>query len=137
MSLPQQEEWMQKKLSFADLRGADLTGAQLWSAKLTDADLTDADLTDADLTDADLTGATLPPGYTWEVYLGAVMPALCQAGGKSLAEVATAWECHEWENCPMSVAFGVRDFYSIPLQYQKEVTQFIQFFDAGLIPCPK
>lgn len=60
-------------------RGADLGGANLRGANLRGADLTDANLRDADLTD----------GLLWQTYLDEVVPALLQAGGRRLAEVAT------------------------------------------------
>jgi len=133
----------------ANLRGADLQGANLRQANLARVDLWDADCQDASFYEANLygaklggtinlTGATLPTGETWEVYLSEVVPALCQAGGRSLAEVAAAWDFHNWEGgCPMAVAFGVKGISEIPLLLQPRVKQFIFFFDSGLIPRPR
>jgi hypothetical protein len=65
-----------------------------------------------------------------------VVPALCQSGGKTLADVAAAWDCHEWANCPMHVAFGAASESDCPILLRPRVTQFVQLFDAGLIPNP-
>ena len=140
-------------LTGADLRGADLTGADLTGANLTDAVLTGANLTDADLrgavltradlTRAVLTGADLPAGYRWEAYLAEVVPALLMAGGKPLADVLAAlkarggWAaCHQWSNCPLHEAFGADGLDGVPPLYRWEAAQFVQLFDAGLIPEP-
>jgi Pentapeptide repeats (8 copies) len=129
------------KLRGADLRGTDLRGADLWGADLEgtilqNATLQGATLQDANLHGAQLGGAILPTGETWERYLAEVVPTLCTAGGHSLATVAAAWQCHEWTNCPMAIAFAVQTLKAIPLLYRPRVQQFIQFFDAGLVPCP-
>ncbi len=130
------------KLTGADLRVADLRGADLTGANLTDADLTGADLTDANLRGADLRGAKihgetiLRAGLTWREYLADVVPALLQAGGRSLAEVATPehWTCHTWTNCPMAVAFGARSLAEVPALYRGEASLFVTLFDAGALP---
>ena len=101
----------------ADLGGADLGGANLWGAKMNER-------------------TTLPAGYKWDVYLSEVVPALLAAGGQPLARIAEAWKCHEWQNCPMAVAFQVRDPADVPALYRWEAEQFVRFFDAGLIPQP-
>ena len=130
-------------LTGADLRGADLRGAVLTGANLTDADLRGAVLTRADLTRAVLTGADLPAGYRWEAYLAEVVPALLMAGGKPLADVLAAlkarggWAaCHQWSNCPLHEAFGADGLDGVPPLYRWEAAQFVQLFDAGLIPEP-
>ena len=127
----------------ADLRGADLTGADLTCADLTDADLRSAVLTGAVLTRAVLTDADLPAGYRWEAYLAEVVPALLMAGGKPLADVLAAlkarggWAaCHQWSNCPLHEAFGADGLDGVPPLYRWEAAQFVQLFDAGLIPEP-
>jgi hypothetical protein len=129
-------------LTDADLTGAVLTRAVLRGAVLTGADLTDADLTGAVLggavlTDADLRGAVLGDGYTqWEQYKSEVVPTLLVAGGKSLDEVANpeSWNCHSWSNCPMHAAFGVDSLADVPALYRRLASEFIQFFDARLLP---
>ena len=121
----------------ANLRDADLRRANLSGANLSGANLRGANLRGANLRDADLSGADLPPGYEWERYLAEVVPALLTAGGKTLGEVVTAsWECHDWTNCPMAVAFGVQSLSEIPLLYRREAEFFVQCFDARLIPNP-
>ena len=121
----------------ADLSHADLRRANLSGANLSGANLRGANLRGANLRDADLSGADLPPGYEWERYLAEVVPALLTAGGKTLGEVVTAsWECHDWTNCPMAVAFGVQSLSEIPLLYRREAEFFVQCFDARLIPNP-
>ena len=118
----------------------------LVGANLRGAGLRGADLRGADLRGAGLRGATLPTGETWELYLGELVPALCQAGGRPLAEVATEehWTCHEWGNCPMSAAFGLAGpentppgLENTPLLHRPRIEQFVQLFDAGLIPRPE
>ena len=98
---------------------------------------------DANLTRADLTGAILPAGYRWEAYLAEVVPALLMAGGKPLADVLAAlkarggWAaCHQWSNCPLHEAFGADGLDGVPPLYRWEAAQFVQLFDAGLIPEP-
>lgn len=134
-------------LNWADLRGADLSGADLPEAKLCWADLSGAKLCGANLNWADLTGAknidsmVMPDGLTFAEYKRDVVPALLTAGGKTLDEIreAGAWDCHEWSNCPMHVAFGVNNTSEIvgPFAiYRQRAAEFILFFDAGLIPAP-
>ena len=138
-------EGVRPNLSDADLSGADLSGADLSGADLSGADLSGADLSGADLSGANLSAANLsaatrmPAGYTWDVYLAQVVPAFLMAGGRALAEVATAehWNCHDWQNCPTKAAFSAEDMDGVPPLYRWEASQFIQFFDAGLIPQPK
>ena len=92
----------------------------------------------ADLTGANLTRALLPTSESWEDYLAEVVPALLTAGGKTLAEVATPehWNYHTWDNCPMAAAFCCNQMDAVPALYRPRAEQFIQFFDAGLIPRP-
>jgi len=145
-------------LAYAKLRGADLRGATLKGARLRFADLRGANLRRADLRGADLLGAniegvffretklrgadlrcaTFGYGVTWEVYLAEVVPALLQAGGRALDEVATKerWACRSWRNCPISAAFGCASFRDVPALYRGEAGRFIELFDAGLIPLP-
>ena len=130
-------------LTRADLTDAVLTGADLTRADLTRADLRGAVLTGANLTRAVLTDADLPAGYRWEAYLAEVVPALLMAGGKPLADVLAAlkarggWAaCHQWSNCPLHEAFGADGLDGVPPLYRWEAAQFVQLFDAGLIPEP-
>jgi hypothetical protein len=141
----------------ADLRGANLCGAKLcWAdlcgAKLNWADLRETNLRGADLSEANMREANLsmaknidsmvmPDGLTFADYKRDVVPALLTAGGKTLDEIreAGAWDCHEWSNCPMHVAFGVNHTSEMvgPFAiYRQRAYEFIQFFDAGLIPAP-
>lgn len=118
--------------------------AKLRGANLTRADLTDANLRAANLIDADLDGAKLSPdtimpdGVLWSRYLSETVPALLTAGGKTLDEIreAGAWECHDWFNCPMRVAFGIDEAEQGPPLLIPRIREFIQLFDAGLIPAP-
>jgi Pentapeptide repeats (8 copies) len=134
-------------LGDADLRNADLRNADLGNADLGDADLRNADLRGADLGDAKLRGADLrdaklsggsilSTGETLRQYIDEVVPALLTAGGHTVTEVAAAWECHRWDNCPMAVAFDAHGLLGVPLLYRPRAEQFIQLFDARLIPCP-
>jgi uncharacterized protein YjbI with pentapeptide repeats len=120
----------------ADSVGAALLEALKTRANLTHADLTGADLTHANLTDANLKRATMPHGETWEQYLSEVVPALLVAGGKDLSEVACTehWDCHDWDNCPMAVAFGITNDSEGPRLLQPRIREFVRLFDANLIP---
>ena len=120
----------------ANLSGADLRGADLRSANLSDANLSGADLYTANLRSADLRGANLSDAEKWEQYLTEVVPALLTAGGKSLLEIleSGAWKCNSWENCPMHVAFGANNLQQVPVLFRPRAQEFIQFFDADLIP---
>ncbi len=124
----------------ADLSDADLRGAYLRVADLRGANLCGADLSGANLSGADLSGDTqMPYGEMWHEYLDKVVPQLCTAGGKPLSAVACQehWDCHSWDNCPMAAAFNVDSESDTPLLLRPRVREFVQFFDAGLIPMPK
>ena len=125
-------------LSGAYLSGADLSGADLSGAYLSGADLSGANLTNAYLTDAILSGATLPDGTKWEQYLSETVPELLVAGGKTIAEIIESgtWQCHDWTNCPMHTAFGINRPEEGPILLRPRITEFVQFYDAGLVPCP-
>jgi len=126
-------------LSKANLSKADLSGADLSGAYLRGADLRGADLRGADLSGADLRRAKLPTGETWEEYLSTSVPALLTSGGKSIKEVLAdgAWSCHEWTNCPMACALGIHKPEEAPEALRPRVEQFVQLFDAELVPEPK
>ena len=112
-------------------------GANLYGANLRSAYLDGAYLGGANLGGARLDGATrLTTGETWDEYLRETLPALLTAGGRALAEVATAehWDCHNWGNCPMHAAFGATGISGVPILLRPRAEQFIQFFDAKLIP---
>ncbi|MFC0633254.1 pentapeptide repeat-containing protein [Brevundimonas balnearis] len=144
-------------LSRADLRGANLRGAYLSRAYLSEADLSRADLSEAylsranlsraDLREANLRGAKnlddmiMPDGLTFAQYKRDVVPALLTAGGKTLDDIraAGAWDCHDWSNCPMHVAFGVNSTSEMTGKfaiYRTRADEFIRLFDARLIPAP-
>jgi hypothetical protein len=83
----------------------------------------------------------LETGETFAEYVRDVVPALCTAGGKPLAEVAAAWDCHTWgrpgnPSCPMAVAFGVHRLEDVPVLYRPRAEQFVRLFDARLLPRP-
>ena len=123
----------------ANLYGANLVGANLDGADLYGASLYGASLVGANLYGANLDGATrLTTGETWDEYLRETLPALLTAGGRALAEVATAehWDCHNWGNCPMHAAFGAADIGGVPILLRPRAEQFIKFFDSKLIPLP-
>lgn len=124
--------------SGANLSDADLRGANLRGAYLRGADLNGANLYGADLHGANLGGAQMPYGETWEQYLSEVVPALLTAGGKTLNEVLSTgcWKCHDWGNCPMHGAFGIDDESHGPALLRPRIREFVQLFDAGLIPAP-
>ncbi len=111
---------------------AGVRGADLWSANLRGADLRGANLRDAKNADS----VRLDTGETLREYIDTVLPALLTAGGKRVEDVAAAWECHTWENCPMAVAFGVTSEEQVPALYRPRARQFVQLFDANLLPKP-
>jgi hypothetical protein len=130
-------------LTDADLSGADLTGASLYMANLTGTNLGGADLTGASMVVANLTGANLtstilPNGETFEYFVQHTVPLLLTAGGKPL-EVVTSdknWACHNWDNCPIAVAFRTNNTAGVPEEYREAAELFITLFDAKLIPRP-
>ena len=119
-------------LSGANLSGANLSGAYLSGAYLSGANLSGANLSDAYLGDA----TKLPTGETWQQYIEEVVPALCTAGGVEMSKVAESWECHSWNNCPMATAFNIHKEEDAPIMLRPRVRQFVQLFDAKLIPRP-
>jgi uncharacterized protein YjbI with pentapeptide repeats len=146
-------------LSGAYLDEADLSNAILIGADLSEADLTEAKLSKANLSGVNLSGANMleanlrcsklndakfsdntimPYGETWREYLEVLVPRLLTAGGKPLATVARPehWECRDWNNCPMAIAFDIPDVFQAPLLLRPRVIEFVQFFDANLIPMP-
>jgi uncharacterized protein YjbI with pentapeptide repeats len=111
--------------SRANLRGANLGGANLRGANLRGAKNAET--------------ARLDTGETLAHYIRDVMPALLTAGGKTVEEVAAAWDCHDWDNCdncPMAIAFGVHSAEDTPVLLQPRVRQFVQLYDARLLPKP-
>jgi hypothetical protein len=127
--LKEHEKWLTsnyKEGKRADLSGVNLSGANLFGA----------DLSRADLSRADLSRTNLPSGETFEQYNEVVIKELCTVTGKSLEDVAKHWDCHNWDNCPMAFVFDVKSENNIPLLYKPRVMEFIQYFDAKLLPKP-
>ena len=128
-------------LQDANLRGANLQDANLRDANLQGVDLRGANLQDANLRDANLQGVdlrgalVLEAGTTYDQYAVGV-PKLLTAGGRTVAEVAEAWACHSWGNCPISVAFGVQSIKDVPAQYRDAAAVFVRLFDRGLVAKP-
>ena len=56
---------------------------------------------------------------------------------KYFEEVAAAWECHQWENCPMAVAYDIRGPDEAPVLVRPWVRLFVQLFDAKLLKRPE
>ena len=119
-----------------DLCGADLRWADLRWADLRWANLCEANLSGVDLREVDLRGANLPTNESWEDFLSIVVPALLIAGGKTLESCKEHFQCHSWNNCPMSHAFNGQSIKDVPMLLRPRVEQFIQFFDANLITWP-
>ena len=73
-----------------------------------------------------------------DVLLVTTVDTVFAAGGKTVEELLAAgcWDCHEWTNCPMACAFGVQSLDDIPLLFKPRVEQFIQLYDAKLLPRP-
>ena len=102
------------------------------------ADLSGANLFGANLSSAKLNEETNITGESWKEYLEKVVPALLTAGGKTIQEIVESgcWNCHEWQNCPMHIAFGINNKEDGPILLRPRIKQFIQLFDFNLIPCP-
>jgi hypothetical protein len=129
-------------LAGANLAGAYLDGADLNDACLAGANLAGADLDGADLDGADLAGAKLSDdtilqyGDKWIDYREKIVPALLTAGGVPLAQVASEWECHTWENCPMARAFNVHSERDCPPLLRPRVREFVMWYDAKQLQKP-
>lgn len=96
-----------------------------------------ANLQGADLRGAYLQGAIVASdGKTLEQYME-WLPTLLTAGGKTVEEVASHWDCHTWSNCPMHAAFDADDISGVPEQWRAHAEEFICLFDAGVIPHPE
>ena len=110
--------------------------ARLDNARLDSCNLVNANLINARLDNASLANARLPTGETWDEYITQVVPALLTAGGRELAAVATeqTWACHTWENCPIAEAFETHGLFDVPMLLRPRVEQFLQLFDARVIP---
>ncbi len=61
---------------------------------------------------------------------------LLTGGGKTIAEVAAAWDCHTWDDCPLHVAYGVSCIGDLPDEYQADGALFVSLFDDNMIPRP-
>jgi hypothetical protein len=125
-------------LAGANLARAYLAGANLAGANLAGANLAGAYLAGAYLKNAKIDDTTNLTGEYWKEYLDNVVPALLTAGGKSIEQIVASgcWECHDWTNCPMHEAFSINHASEGPLLLRPRIEQFVQLFDAGLIPCP-
>jgi hypothetical protein len=109
------------------LRGIDLHGANL----------SGADLSGANLIGAYLSGANLPNNMKLDEYIRWLPSGLLVMGGKSLKEVAKAWDNHVWTSCPMHVAFDADGLESVPECHRKAAALFVALFDGGHIPRPE
>lgn len=123
-------------LEGANLRNANLRGANLEGANLEGANLIGAYLIGANLEGALKDDTVLPTGETWKQYLTETLPALLTASGKSLESFTEHWECHSWDNCPMAHVFDTDDLSGVPILLRPRAEQFVQLFDAKLIPWP-
>jgi len=80
----------------------------------------------------------MPDGMLFSTYKRDVVPALLTAGGKTMDEIRASgcWDCHTWTNCPMHVAFGISSPEEGPILLRSRIKEFVDLFDAGLIPAP-
>ena len=124
-------------LDGASLVDASLDGANLRGANLDGANLDDANLECANLECANLRGAKLPDGRTLDEYIEWLPAGLLTQGGKSLAEVVSAWGNHSWADCPMATAFGVHSIEDIPACYRAGAALFVALFDGKQLPRPE
>jgi hypothetical protein len=121
----------------SDLRGSNLSGSNLRNSNLSGSNLSGSNLSGSNLSNSNLRKVILPYGETWEQYLAEVVPNLLKAGGKDISEIVKeAWDCHNWDNCPMACAFSVKSEGDTPLLLRPRVQEFVRFFDAKLIPKP-
>ena len=123
------EQAVKVSLHAADLRAANLSNANLRSADLRAADLSNA---------KNIGDFTMADGSKFSQYLKVVVPALLTAGGKTLESVLASgcWDCHSWKNCPMAIAFDIDSPDKGPPLLQARINEFVQLFDAKLIPKP-
>jgi hypothetical protein len=121
----------------ADLVGADLVGADLREADLREADLREADLREADLRGAYLAGATCPDGRIWDEYQADHLAGICD-DPNVLTRAIAAWGNHEWKDCPMHEALGIRGFNEIPdEELRLRVAFWVACYDADLLQKPQ
>ncbi len=129
-------------LANTNLTGTNLSRANLYSSNLFGSNLSRSNLIDANLSRSNLLGTNLIganlTGEIWEEYIKNVVPTLLQAGGKSLEEILATgcWDCHSWQNCPMSVAFNIKKASEAPILLKPRVKQFVALFDLKIIPKP-
>ena len=66
------------------------------------------------------------------------MEKLLTAGGVSINRIVRsgAWDCHNWNNCPLHVAHGVNAVAELPEELQTEGARFLKLFDGGFLPRP-
>ena len=69
---------------------------------------------------------------------GGPMEKLLTAGGVTIREIlaAGAWNCHDWHNCPLHVAHGVKDVTQLPAELRLEGERFLKLFDGHFLPRP-
>jgi hypothetical protein len=67
-------------------------------------------------------------------FVDEIVPRLFAFGGRLEAALSpVVWECHDWTNCPMAVAFGVTDVLQIPEELAPRIMQFVVLYDRGMI----
>ncbi len=69
---------------------------------------------------------------------GGPMEKLLTAGGATIKQILDrrAWDCHEWNNCPLHVAFGVEAVEELPKELQQEGARFLALFDNRFLRRP-
>jgi hypothetical protein len=69
---------------------------------------------------------------------GGPMESLLTAGGVPIRRIldAGAWDCHQWNNCPLHVAFGVDGVEQLPGHLQGEGRRFLALFDNKFLRRP-
>lgn len=116
----------------ADFRNADLRGCDFRKANLQHAEFN----RQTKVQGIKLAGANLT-GESWEEYLHDFLPEFLQSEGVPLSITAEAWDCHQWDRCPIATAFNIHDPDDAPEDKIKRVDQFVILYDLGLIPKPK
>lgn len=123
-------------LARTHLQRANLQNTNLHGAALDGAFLDRANIQGANLHGARFSVASMTTGEPWWMYLTHVVPALLTAGGKALEGCVPHWDYHNWGHCPMSWAFDATTLQDVPVLLRPRALQFMQLFDAGLLPCP-
>ena len=110
--------------------------ASLDGARLVGARLVGASLVGASLDGARLDGASLPDGRDWETYKDDHLAGLCSTP-EIVAKATEAWGGHDWGNCPMHAAYGIKGIDQAPEDKRIAMAAWVALYDARLLESPR